>query len=590
MDYIYLEDTLDPVISKLQDNNVFSYDIETTGLSPIDSRILLAQIGFQDSTYVINCASVKLEPLMPYLKSRAWLKIIQNAKFESRFMKYMYGTDINNVFDTFIAEFILDSNTKSASLKNLAFKYTGKTLNKDIRTSFHTSKFNSAFSSEQLQYAADDVIILTPIYNQQSKLIQDKNLTKISEIEFDLTTVVADMENTGIPIDTAKWRTKIKDYAQKHEESRLKMNSIIFDDNGLDEQLGFFVRDGLNLNSPKQLKEFFSKMGVDVDSTNEREIALINHPAAKELLVYRKYQKILSSYGTTFLDAIHPFTNRIHPDFQQMGTATGRFSCKEPNVQQMPDEFRQCVSLKDHKLVVADYSQIELRILAELSQDKMFLEAFNSGKDLHKSTAAAMFNIPLESVDTEKRFIAKTINFGISYGMGVTKLADILNSGKPPKEQLPINTVKNIMSRYKSTYHSVSEWLRAAGERAYVEGYSETMMGRRRTLFRPTAGSDDYEQQVASIKRQGANSPIQGTNADITKLAMVDLYNNLNTYGYMANIVVQVHDEIVVLAHKRQAESVKELVLDSMTQSAQRVLKTVPIKVDAYISDTWKKG
>jgi len=579
------------VVSAFGDRSVFSLDLETSGLSPLDSRILLVQIGFNDKTYVINPARLSLEPLLPFLKSPKWLKIIQNAKFEGRFFQYLHNTPIHNVFDTFLAEKLIYPETKAAGLLALADKYAHIKLNKDVRETFGRARPMAAFSEAQLEYAAMDAKVLFPIYEEQQELLKEKGLQKIAEIEFELAGVVAHMENVGVPIDKAKWANKLVDYEKEHEESRLKMNALIFDGGLIAEQMGLFVRDGIDLNSPKQLKGAFLKLGIDVDSTNEREIALVDHPAAKELLNYRRLQKIVSSYGKTFIESIHPFTNRIHADFQQLGTETGRFSCKTPNLQQMPDEFRQCVSLSEYKLVIADYSQIELRILAELSKDSKLIEAFNSGYDLHKSTASAMFNMDISQIDADKRFIAKTINFGISYGMGVMKLRDMLNHGKPEKEHLSVYSVKQIMQKYKTTYAGATKWLRDTGERAYVQGFSETMLGRKRNFFQPMfTNNEDYDKAVASIKRQGANSPIQGTNADITKLAMVNLHNDLLTYGFRADMIIQVHDEIVVLAHKRQAEAVKEVVADSMLKSAQGVLQVVPVKVDAYVSDVWKKG
>jgi DNA polymerase I-like protein with 3'-5' exonuclease and polymerase domains len=295
----------------------------------------------------------------------------------------------------------------------------------------------------------------------------------------------------------------------------------------------------------------------------------------------------MTSYGDSFLEKIHPFTNRIHADFQQIGTATGRFACKEPNLQQMPEEFRECVELKDHKIVVADYSQIELRILAEYSGDPKFGAAFESGEDLHKATAATMFNIPISNVTTEQRFIAKTINFGLAYGMGTTKLMDTLNAKRAEgTAKITFTRAKQLMERYKESYSGVIRWLDAAGKLAYRRGYSETMMGRRRGFLR--AGLSDDE--IAYVKRQGANSPIQGTNADITKIAMVNIYQELRAYGIKAEMILQVHDEIGVLAHKNDAERVKSIVTDCMVGAAQELLVKVPVKVDVYVNDIWKKG
>ena len=263
-------------------------------------------------------------------------------------------------------------------------------------------------------------------------------------------------------------------------------------------------------------------------------------------------------------------------------------------MQQMPEEFRECVSLKDHVIVGADYSQIELRILAELSGDKNFIKAFTSGEDMHKSTAALMFGVPLDSVTKEQRFTAKSINFGIAYGMGPGKLMDTLNT-EARRNGGTVHTfpeVRGMFDRYRKTYFQVNKWLQEAANKAFISGESETMYGRKRFYTRPDPNSlsqEDYDKQVGAIKRRGANSPIQGTNADITKLAMLNVHNNLEEGGFNAKIILQVHDEIVVLAHKRQAEQVKQVIVDSMNESASLVLKIVPVKVDGYVSEIWKK-
>jgi DNA polymerase-1 len=591
LDYYYVEQDISPVVSKFADKSVFALDLETTGLNPIDSRILLCQIGFDDSVYVINVGSVNLAPILPFITSHKWLKLIHNTKFESRFFLWHYEAKIANSFDTYLAEQLLSTDGRqSNSLAAVAKKYAGVTLDKSIRETFIKMSVE-AFTEEQLKYAAGDVEVLFPIWQAQSKLLKERKMERVAEVEFNLAPIVADMENEGVPLDVKKWRDKLSKYGEDHEESRLKMNSLLFDNTGIPEQMGMFVRDGLNLNSPKQIKEAFHKLGIDLDSTDEREIALVDHPAAKELLHYREIQKIMSSYGGTFLDKVHPFTSRIHADFKQIGTATGRFACREPNLQQMPEEFRECVTLDEWVIIAADYSQIELRILAELSQDPVFIGAFNTGHDLHKSTASIMFNMPIEDVTKEQRFMAKTLNFGITYGMGVYKLMDMLNgefkiSGQ---KQLTKFQVQQILDRYKSTYKKASAWLLLTGQKAYTRLYSETMLGRRRYFNLPSTG-ENMEKEIASIRRQGANSPIQGTNADITKMAMVNLYDDLVMYKFRAKMVIQVHDEIVVLAHKHQAESVKEVVVDSMMRSAQELITSVPVKVDAYISDIWKKG
>jgi len=530
---------------------------------------------------------------MPFLRDKDWLKIVQNAVFEGKFLKHYYKTDMVNIFDTYLAEKLINSESHSNSLEDLAQKYAKVTLNKKIRQSFFGAKPIAAFSDAQLEYAADDATILHPIYEAQIKLIRSNGLDRVAEIEFDLTTVVADMELTGVPINQKLWREKLYKYEEEHEKSRLKMNSLIFDESEIPEQMGLFVRDGIDLNSPKKVKEAFLKLGIDIDSTNEREIALVDHPAAKELLKYRELQKIKTSYGENILAMIHPFDGRLHSDFNQIGTRTGRFASRNPNLQQMPSDFRMCVSLEDYKIVSADFANIELRILAEYSNDPEFIKAFSSGDDPHKSTAAGMFNLPIDSITKEQRFIAKTINFGLVYGMGIDKLRDLLNAKKEEgQKKLTFDEVKAMYNKYKQTYRGAINWLRETGEQGLAQMYSTTMLGRKRLLFRPVFTGDDeaFNRQLSATKRQAANSPIQGTSADITKLAMLNVYHDLSKYNYRAKMIIQVHDEIVVLAHKNEAISIKDIIIESMMDAAQDVLKKVPIKVDSVIGDMWAKG
>lgn len=582
------------MVQALNERTTFSIDIETTGLIPFDSRILLCQVATHDKTFVMLPSRVDMTRLLPFLRDPKWLKIVQNAVFEGRFLKHFYNTDMHNVFDTFLAEKLINSDSRENSLEDLAQKYLGITLNKKVRRSFTEGRGIEAFTPEQLQYAGDDATVLIGIYEKQLAQIKALGLERVAGIEFDLTTVVAAMENEGVPIDRALWRQKLAKYEAQREESRLKMHELIFDDSGIPEQMGLFVRDAVDLDSSKKVKETFNKLGIDIDSTDERIISLVDHPAAKELLNYRGLSKIMTSYGDNILDQIHPFTGRLHADFNQIGTRTGRFACKNPNLQQMPSDFRACITLPpDYKIVSADFANIELRILAKYSQDTEFIKAFSSGADPHKSTAAGMFNIPIEQVSKEQRFIAKTINFGLVYGMGVNKLRDMLNAEqrKNNEQELTIDAVKLLYNRYKQTYRGAIKWLDETGNTGYNQEFSTTMLGRRRILNRPVYQGDDdaYNKQIAGMKRQAANSPIQGTSADITKLAMVNLYHDLSKYNYRAKIIIQVHDEIVVLAHKNEATTIKELTVESMTDSAQEILQEVPVKVDALIGDQWSK-
>lgn len=509
-------------------------------------------------------------------------------------MQYHYKTPIRNLFDSMIAESVLTSDKYSRGLDYVVHKYTGRVMDKKLQKSFINMKPMSMFTNDQLQYAADDVEVLFPVYEAQRKLLVDENLYGIAELEFSVVESVAAMENEGIPIVRSKWVDIIQDYEQQYETSREQMNTLIFDDpkSTMSEQMGLFVRDGINLRSPQQVKKAFNNIGIDIDKTDARTISKEKHPAARELTNTRKITKVLDTYGYSFLEKVHPFTGRFHPDFFQMGTETGRFSCREPNVQNIPERFRECVGgVENYKIVGADYSQIELRIIAELSDDPSLIQAFSTGDDPHKSTAAIMFGIPLSEVSKEQRYTAKTINFGLSYGMGADKLMDMLNDERKGQKQLSLNDVYGIVDQYRKTYAKVVSWFDQAGKIAYGRGYSETLGGRKRYFSRPAAGLDEktFRNQVAALKRAGGNAPIQGTSADITKSALAMAFDEIKSYGYRANPINVVHDEILLLAHKSQAEDVKIIVEQSMLDAARKYMHKVPVKVDAYISDIWKK-
>lgn len=593
--------------SALSDARVISFDLETTGLNPLDSRILLLQIGIPFKQFILS-PKADVERIFPFLTSRSVEVIIHNAKFEQKFMQYCYGVHINSVFDTMLAEQVLYSEKYARSLEYITKKYLGRDLNKKVRESFFDMKPISMFTTEQLNYAAEDVEVLFGIYEQQVEALVDKDLFNIAQIEFDAVGVVAAMELEGIPLNTALWRDKVQTYKVREKEVRENLFSLILDNSPLPEQTGMFERDGVVpsktkskkvvsvIDSPDQVGKALTALGIELPTTekgnlatDERTLSKIDHPAAKLLLEYRSIEKVIDSYGESFLSKIHPFTGRIHPDFQQLGAETGRFSCRVPNVQQIPEEFREFIGyVDDYKIVGADYSQMELRIIAELSQDPALIKAFSTGDDPHASTAAIMFNIPIETVTKEQRHVAKTINFGLSYGMQADKLRDTINAEREKK--LTINEVYKLDKQYRETYRGVIRWFEEAGSLAYHRGYSLTLGGRKRFFNRPSmVDSETLSKQIAAIRRQGGNAPIQGSNADITKLAMINLYSDLQQYGFRAKIINVVHDEIVLLAHKRHAEAVKEVVAESMLRSAQQYIKSVPVKVDAYVSDIWKK-
>jgi DNA polymerase-1 len=297
-----------------------------------------------------------------------------------------------------------------------------------------------------------------------------------------------------------------------------------------------------------------------------------------KLLEYRGVAKSLSSFGENILEFIEPKTGRVHADFRQIGAPTGRFSCSNPNLQQIPHEpeYRRCFRAPDgKKLVIADYSQIELRILADFSEDRRFIDAFVSGEDFHAATAAQVFAIKTDEVTADQRSFAKRLNFGMVYGIGASRLAMMTGLSQTEAE--------NMMRQYFGTFSGLDEYLRNSGRRVISERTARTASGR---LLKLRFDEND-RQQIASAKRYGVNMPIQGTSADILKRALRLLHDDIR--GTSAKLVNIVHDEIVVECDASETEETAQKLTSAMSRAGTDFITKVPIKVDAHIADEWAK-
>lgn len=586
---IETESELIKILPSLENKQTLCLDTEGTKLDPLTAKLLLLQIATDEKAYVIDCTKVNLTPLKTVLEAERPLKIAQNAKFDYSILKAQADITLGSVFDTMLAERILTCGlSRDISLRSLADKYLGLKLDKTIRESFYepgNPALHGKFTREQLEYAARDALILKDIFRAQFKALQADDLVETAKLEFAVVPAVSEMELRGSLIDQKKWRVHIAELAEKRDA----INKEIQDElrHLVDySQVDLFgnVSDSINLDSPLQLLEVFKKLGVEVPNTSESTLSKTTHPIAKKLLEYRGYEKMITAFGETILEKIHPKDNRLHPDFIQLGADTGRFACNNPNLQQIPAEsgFRSCfIASPGYKLITADYSQIELRIMAEVSEDPAFLEAFNKDVDLHTLTASQMFRLPLDKVDKEKRFQAKSINFGLMYGRGPASLG--LQIG------LSVDDSRKLLDVYFATYKKVKRWLDNMGRDALRQGYVRTLGGRKRSFIMPDRTDPDYQKLIGAIERQGKNMPIQGTSADITKYAIVYIADEIKAKKYDAYLIHTVHDEIVTEAREDIAQEVAKMVEDKMIEAGKRLLKLVPIKVDVHISDCWEK-
>jgi len=338
----------------------------------------------------------------------------------------------------------------------------------------------------------------------------------------------------------------------------------------------------VNLDSPAQLLKALKAIGIDAESTDESTLSALKHPAGRALKEYRNLRKLLNTFLEKLPKHINPATGRIHADFDQYGTLAGRFSCSKPNLQQLPRDKSIRALFKGNngsKIITADYSQIELRILAEVSKEPKFIELFSNGGDLHKLTASLVFNKHLDQVSKEERNIAKTINFGLSYGMGGGGLqANLKDNGI----EISLDDAREYIDTFFKSYPKVKGYLDDAGQSAVRYSEIRNIAGR---LIKYRPASDESER--AAILREGKNNPIQSLNADILKAAMGRLYRRLKPHK--ARLINVVHDELVFEVPCEHAETASKVVREEMETAGKEYLKSVPVIAEVTVGDVWQK-
>src|SRR5215203_1291495 len=394
-------------------------------------------------------------------------------------------------------------------------------------------------------------------------------------IEFEAVAAIAEMELAGVKLDVARWKELEVTVRERRDRAADHLESFFPPPEGVLPLEGLGPR--LNLNSPKQITDAFQTLGIDLPDTKVWTLLKVDHPAAKALLEYRELQKKLGTYLETYPGFISPKTGRIHANFLQCRVPTGRLACTAPNIQQIPheDEFRRCFVAEDgNTLVIADYSQIELRILAEVSEDPAFVGAFQRGMDLHRLTAATMYNVSMDEVTKDQRSAAKRINFGLMYGRGARSLSAQLGTDEDRGRQL--------IDEYFANYPKVQRFLQRTANRAMRDRTLRTLAGRVRK-FGPSTVADDR----GALRREAMNYPIQGASADIAKLALGYVREELE--GLDARLINCIHDEFVVECAQEISEEVSERTRAAMIRAGEEILNKVPVDVEVAVSREWRK-
>jgi DNA polymerase I-like protein with 3'-5' exonuclease and polymerase domains len=586
---IKTEAELRKTVESLSRHQVIGLDTETTELDPYYGRLRLIQLSTPSGVHVIDLDAFRngdlktsdaLASLRDLLAAPRPIKILHNAKFDAKFIKHTLGTDLGGIFDTLLASQLIGAGDieERHGLEAVSSRYLNEAVDKTERL----SNWNFELSEAQLEYAARDAAVLLPLREKLIERLRSDSLIKCATLEFDCIMAVVDMELTGFYMHKDRWLEQLAIVEKKRIQLAEELQSVLAEESSQGSLFGGHERDDINLDSHQQLTKALERLGISVpDSTRNWKLQPLaaEYPIVATLLEYRTVQKALTSYGQNMIELINPTTGRLHADFRQIGAPTGRFSCTNPNIQQVPHavEYRRCFSghPEGRKLIIADYSQIELRILAEFSGDQAFISAFRSGADLHRVTAAEVFNVPVDQVTREQRDFAKRLNFGVVYGIGAQRFSIMTGSS--------VAEAENILRKYFATYRGLDTYLHEAANRAVRERQARTGSGR---LVKFRYDEQD-RQQISMTKRNGKNTPIQGTSADILKRALRLLRDELR--GTNAQIVNIIHDEVVVEADAGEAEEVAVKVERAMILAGEEFVKTVPVKVETEIADEWVK-
>ncbi len=571
----------------LSRSKILGFDTETTELDPYKGIVRLVQLSDGKNTQVIDLKPfadagnlkdvAELEPLRRLLSDPQIIKVAHNAKFDAKWVRHHLGAELNGVFDTFLASQLISAGDKDRrhSLHDVAQFFTGTELDKSQQVSDWGA---DVLLDEQIQYAARDAAVMLPLRDQIAERLRTDGLEEVAALEFDCVMPIAEMELNGFFMDEGRWRMQLEKTRGLQAKAADELQELL--SAGV-AQATLFGRPEINLDSQQQVMAALVNLGVPVPETTrgwQLQPLAEEYPVIKKLLEYRSVAKAISSFGENIIEFIEPKTGRLHADFRQIGAPTGRFSCSNPNLQQIPHEaaYRSCFRAGDDRsLIIADYSQIELRILADFSEDKNFIEAFRSGADFHTTAAARMFGVKPEEITSEQRSFAKRLNFGIVYGVGASRFA--LMTG------LSQSDAENTMRKYFGTFTGLDAYLRNAANDVVANRVARTASGRMLKL----RFDESDRQQVSSARRYGVNMPIQGTSADILKRALRLLHNELRgTSGKLVNIV---HDEIIVECDSAESESIRSKLENAMVSAAEDFIKKVPIKVDAHIAAEWTK-
>jgi DNA polymerase-1 len=577
-------------LKNLMSHSSVCFDTETTGLNPITAELVGIAFSWEigKGFYLPfpeprEDAQELIELLRPFFEKETIEKIGQNLKYDIKVLS-KYNIEVKGkLFDTMLAHYLINPDMRHNMdiLSETYLNYTPVSITELIgKKGKNQLSMREVPVEKQTEYAVEDTDITLQLKEHFSKELSEANTQKLfDEIEIPLLRVLADMELEGINLN----KSFLNDLSVQLDSDIKELEQKIYKECGEEfniaspRQLGVILFEKMKLvDKPKKTKTGQYSTSEDILSNLKKDHEVVQH-----ILDYRGLAKLKSTYVDALPEQVEPDTGRIHTDYMQAVAATGRLSSNNPNLQNIPirtergREVRKAFIPRDeeHVLLAADYSQIELRIIAALSKEENMIQAFKNGEDIHASTASKVFGVPLDEVTREQRGNAKTVNFGIIYGVSAFGLSN--------QTDLNRTEAKELIETYYKTYPMLREYMNNQIDFARENGYVQTVLGRRRYLRNINSGNAIVR---GASERNAINAPIQGSAADIIKIAMINIHNRFDNMNIRSKMLLQVHDELVFDVYKPELDSLKDLIRSEMEQA---YTLEVPLVVDIGIGNNW---
>ena len=614
--------SIQDVVDYCKNLKYIAIDTETSGVDYNKDKIIMLQIGDENNQFVIDTRYVSIIPLKHILESETHLLLGHNIKFDYKFLLSSFGIRLRNVWDTMLAECVIHCGKVKPgySLLDTTKRYLNIELNKETRSQFTKLQSGEPYTNEQIEYGAKDVEYLISIMHKQVEIITELDLNKLIILENKATLAFAEIEYNGMYLNQEAWSALAMNAVDSTIQKEEQLDQLIINDiklhkfklPGIQKDLFGGKEREINVkwSSSAQVKKVLQELDPTLIDTSMRELykRRNEHPIIETIIDYRKESKLVSTYGLDFLRYVNKTSQRVHTVFWQIlntgrvsSGMRGKFSYQDyPNMQNIParEEYRNCFEAESGwKIVTMDYSGQELRLIAEGSQDPVWLDAFKNGEDVHGKVASMVFDIDISKVKSKPRFlkgksyrdVAKTINFGLAYGMSYYKLADTLD--------IPEEKAKEFIDKYFSALPKIKAFLTALGNYGKKYGHIKTFKPFRRIRWFQdhkdlnTLDRKSKFQRLGEIERASKNTPIQGSGADMIKCALSFILDHINKYDMhdKVRLITQVHDEIGCEVREDFVDYWVEVQKSLMMEAGAQICQSVDMVVDYSITDKWSK-